>query len=216
MSEKSRYFDEYVDQPEKQMRALQHAVNNRQLEIDLYWKRTTYFWTISAATLAGYFVLATKTAPGVGAFATFAVACLGFIISLAWFFVNKGSKMWQENWENHVAAISNDHVGSLYKKVLLRPELKYRNVKHKYDWVTRPATISVSKVNQWVSLYVVCFWIVLIIKSSSLHIPTCVAYPRFFMGAFTAIFVAIMFCGSNTHLGPHEPVVIFMPSDISD
>lgn len=38
-------------------KALQFALDIRKFEIDLYWKRATYFWAFLAVTLAGYFTL---------------------------------------------------------------------------------------------------------------------------------------------------------------
>ena len=39
---------------EKRNKAFEHALDIRKFEIDLYWKRASYFWTFIAATLAGY------------------------------------------------------------------------------------------------------------------------------------------------------------------
>ena len=165
MSERDNYYAEYWDCPEKQREALRQALSNRQFEIDYYWKRTTYFWTLTAAALAGYFALAyPKSSTNAGQFSSFAVGCLGLLISTSWFFVNKGSKFWHENWENHVSALCPPETGSLFRKVLRRPN-------EGFLWflrVTRPAPISVSKINQWVSLYVTCFWLGLIGLASPL------------------------------------------------
>ena len=38
-------------------KALNLALAIRKFEIDLYWKRATYFWAFLAVTLAGYFTL---------------------------------------------------------------------------------------------------------------------------------------------------------------
>ncbi|MGC9946768.1 MAG: hypothetical protein ABSF64_10410 [Bryobacteraceae bacterium] len=38
----------------KRKEALEHAMDIRKFEIDLYWKRATYFWTFIGASLAGY------------------------------------------------------------------------------------------------------------------------------------------------------------------
>ena len=38
----------------KQEKALEHALDIRKFEIDLYWKRATYFWTFIGATFAGF------------------------------------------------------------------------------------------------------------------------------------------------------------------
>lgn len=34
--------------------ALDRALDSRKFEIELYWKRATYFWAFLAVTLAGY------------------------------------------------------------------------------------------------------------------------------------------------------------------
>jgi len=39
---------------DKREKALDHAMDIRKFEIDLYWKRATYFWTFIGASLAGY------------------------------------------------------------------------------------------------------------------------------------------------------------------
>ena len=43
------------------------------------------------------------------------LACLGFIFSVAWILVNKGSKHWQENWENHIDLLEDSVTGPLHK-----------------------------------------------------------------------------------------------------
>src|SRR5881628_4255607 len=97
MTEKDKYYAEYWDKPETQKAALHQALSNRQFEIDYYWKRTTYFWTLTAAALAGYFALASAKSPvHADQFYSFCIGCLGLLISISWFFVNKGSKFWHE------------------------------------------------------------------------------------------------------------------------
>lgn len=36
---------------------MDRVLDIRKFEIDLYWKRATYFWAFLAVTLAGYFTL---------------------------------------------------------------------------------------------------------------------------------------------------------------
>jgi len=74
--------------------ALIQAIDNRKFEIELYWKRAAYFWTFIAAAFAAFFLLQEKLNDSS---VTFIVACLGFIFSLTWYFVNRGSKFWQQN-----------------------------------------------------------------------------------------------------------------------
>lgn len=217
MSERDSYYAEYYDHPEKQKEALRQALSNRQFEIDYYWKRTAYFWTLTAAALTGYFALASPKNPvHAGQFASFAVGCLGLLISTSWFFVNKGSKFWHENWENHVAALSPPETGSLFRKVLRRPD---EGVTRFFN-VTRPAPISVSKINQWVSLYVIGFWIGLLAMAS----PLATKPASQFLGAHrfaltfgaTVLFIVAMRIWSCTSMGPHRPVVRYIPSDITN
>ncbi|HYJ44904.1 MAG: hypothetical protein ABWY66_02615 [Xanthobacteraceae bacterium] len=61
--------------------ALKQALENRKFEIELYWKRATYFWAFIAAAFAAYFVLQGNSQ---NASMTYVVACLGlfFIFSV--------------------------------------------------------------------------------------------------------------------------------------
>jgi hypothetical protein len=143
----------------KEDEALKYALDIRKFEIELYWKRATYFWTFIAAAMAGYFLIQ-KTEGDVNTYLSIVIGCLGFVFSFAWFWVNKGSKYWQENWENHVDLIEDFVVGPLYKIVTERPEED--NKKRIKDFVIGPAPYSVSKINQIVSLFVTLLWAVLI------------------------------------------------------
>lgn len=139
--------------------ALKYALEIRKFEIDLYWKRATYFWTFIAAAMAGYFLIQKSEGPS-NSFLSIVIGCLGFVFSFAWFWVNKGSKYWQENWENHVDLIEDSVVGPLYKIVTERP--KEDNKKRFKNFIIGPAPYSVSKINQIISLFVTILWAVLI------------------------------------------------------
>jgi len=86
------------------------------------------------------------------------------LLSFGWYCVNRGSKQWQENWENHVDLLEDNIVGPLYKVSLGR--LPPESIK---EWlvetITGPYPFSVSKINQMISLYVTMLWIFLLIKS---------------------------------------------------
>ena len=150
--------------------ALKYALEIRKFEIELYWKRATYFWTFIAAAMAGYFLIQ-KSDESANSYLSIVIGCLGFVFSFAWFWVNKGSKYWQENWENHVDLIEDFVVGPLYKIVTERPE--GNNKKSIKNFVIGPAPYSVSKINQIVSLFVTLLWAVLIFH----------ALPPFDLGA---------------------------------
>jgi hypothetical protein len=146
----------------KRKLALQHALDIRKFEIDLYWKRATYFWAFIAAAFVGYGAVETSTS-GSSIRTDLAVcfSCLGIVFSFAWVCVNKGSKQWQENWENHVDMLEDKVTGPLYKIVMKRPKPQgwKEYVRH---IATGPATFSASGVNQIISLFVTVVWVLLL------------------------------------------------------
>ena len=91
--------------------SLTHALNARRLEIELYWRRTAYFWTLIAASLAAFFLLI--SADRHQEELIFIVACIGTTISLAWYLANRGSKYWQKKLGNATST-------SLSKRVTIK------------------------------------------------------------------------------------------------
>lgn len=136
--------------------ALKQALDIRKFEIELYWKRATYFWTFLAATFAGYFLVHRMDSPP--QYLLFIVCNLGFMFSLCWFLVNKGSKFWQNNWERHVDRLEDLEMGPLYKTVISEENLSKWSPTKEYPF-------SVSKINQLLSLYITILWILLLIES---------------------------------------------------
>lgn len=161
----SEYQDAFS---ERKRGALKRAWKIRKFEIDLYWRRATYFWTFIGASFAGYGAVqasSTLTPAEKGDLSVW-LSCVGLVVSFAWFLGNKGSKQWQENWENHIDMLEDEVVGPLYKTVLRRtdPSGRWGYVK---EWITGPGPwqFSVSKVNQLVSLYVCLLWLFLLGRS---------------------------------------------------
>lgn len=145
--------------------ALDRAHEIRKFEIELYWKRTAYFWTLLAAIFAGYFVLlATEKGkiPGKELYLTL-VACIGFVFSIAWNLAVKGSKFWQENWEAHIDLLEDEITGPLYKTVL------YSNDNDKSQ-PTELKVYSVSKLNQWISYFLIPTWLTLMLGPLSVNL----------------------------------------------
>ena len=145
--------------------ALEHALDIRKFEIELYWKRTTYFWAIIAATFAGYGAASTNTARPLHIL----LAGLGLILSCGWYWVNRGSKHWQQNWEQHVDMLENDLTGPLYKTTFTEAQGDNNVLKRAF---TAPAPYSVSKINQIISLYVTGVWAVLFLHASIKDLAT--------------------------------------------
>lgn len=143
--------------------ALEHALDIRKFEIDLYWRRATYFWAFIGASLAGYIAIQasnsnSKADPSV------LLCCLGLVFSFSWLLANRGSKYWQENWENHVDMLEDSVTGPLYKVVLTRndPEGRKQWIDH---LLTGPSAFSVSKINQLLSLFITLIWLILLVNA---------------------------------------------------
>lgn len=147
----------------KEQEALAQALDIRKFEIDLYWRRATYFWTFIGATLAGYIAVEASEASNKQDLAII-LANLGFVFSFAWFCANRGSKFWQENWEKHVDVLEDSVTGPLYKVVLSRNK-ELTSLEKIVNFATGPKKISVSKINQLISLYVSVLWVFLFFYS---------------------------------------------------
>ena len=138
-------------------RALAYALDIRKFEIELYWKRGTYFWAFIVAAFAGY-GLTYKTSEQ-EPWLSLLFSALGFVFSFAWYLVNRGSKFWQSNWERHVDLLEDITLGPLYKVVAVTRDNSSGNP------LTSPAQFSVSKLNQILSVFVVVFWLLLFVRS---------------------------------------------------
>lgn len=171
------------DKKTKAEKALDLALDIRKFEIELYWKRATYFWTFIGAALAGYALVYAK-ADNKDAWLLLTFSCLGFLFSIAWYLVNRGSKFWQNNWERHVDLLEDRVLGPLYKTIA--HSISGNNP------LTAPAEYSVSKINQILSLFVSIFWALLIIKS--LLPISCSLAPDYFKVSVLALTVAAASC----------------------
>jgi hypothetical protein len=164
------------------VRALDRALDIRKFEIDLYWKRATYFWAFLAVTLAGYFTLrAANIADEIKGDALLIVSCLGVVFSVTWYFVNRASKFWQENWENHVNLLEGKVIGPLYETVLGDADIRF--------WkLSGPYPFSVSKLNQILSLSVLGLFVLLMVTTLLRYY--CCAWPPNVLAVVTVILTA--------------------------
>jgi hypothetical protein len=156
MIDKEEQYQRNFSNKKIRKEALKQALDIRKFEIELYWKRATYFWTFLAATFAGYFLVHRMESPP--QYLIFIVCNLGFMFSLCWFLVNKGSKFWQNNWERHVDRLEDLEMGPLYKTVISEENLSKWSATKEYPF-------SVSKINQLLSLYITVLWFLLLIDS---------------------------------------------------
>lgn len=154
----ARSKDELKESETRAGRALASALDIRKFEIDLYWKRATYFWAFIAAAFAGY-ALTYKTAVNQEPWLSIVFSSLGVVFSFAWHLVNRGSKFWQKNWERHVDMLEDMTLGPLYKVISVEEESIKGNP------LNSPGQFSVSKINQVLSAFVTTVWLILFAKS---------------------------------------------------
>jgi len=171
---------------EKRKLAHELALEIRKFEIELYWKRATYFWTLIAATFAGFFALASQSSVS-HPILPFLLSCIGLVLSTSWYLVNRGSKYWQENWERHVDSLEDEFAGPLYKTTISNEQFRWWKPWHGYPF-------SVSKVNQLTSLFVALVWLALAISSfPSVHLPPWfVAARPYALAVFTFSFLCVI------------------------
>lgn len=188
----------------KEREAFKHAIEARKFEIQMYWTRTAYFWTLSAAALTGFFVVSDKK-PKID---SFVISCIGIILSIGWALANKGSKYWHENWENHVQMLEDVVIGPLHKTHLYRGPEPFRL---RYDWVsqvlTGPSGFSVSKINSIFSWFFVFIWLFLaytVIPKASPYSDYKVLWRYVAIAAATTGFVFVLFRYSGSWVHDQE------------
>ena len=79
------------------------ALETRNFELELFWKRSAFFWAFIVSAFAGFAALK-KDSPGYA----FAAACFGLVCSFIWTLANRGSKYWYEVWENKIQKIEEE------------------------------------------------------------------------------------------------------------
>lgn len=145
-----RFSEKAKSNPKWQCDALKYALDIRKFEIDLYWRRTAYFWAFTAVCFGGYFAL--QKGDGKEFLMSFFLSCIGLVLSFAWYFVNRGSKYWQETWELNVNLLEDEIIGPLYKTNIPMKQTRFWNLLGPYPF-------SVSKINHIVSLFAIVIWV---------------------------------------------------------
>jgi hypothetical protein len=163
-SPESQYSESFKGSPEGESRAskaLALALDVRKFEIELYWKRATYFWVFTGAALAAYLAALTGKDLENRPQALLLTSCIGLVFSVAWYFVNRASKFWQSNWEVHVDLLEDKVNGPIYKTVLTS-SAPWWQPHGSYNF-------SVSKINQLLSLFIAVVFLLLVANTLHQH-----------------------------------------------
>ncbi|WP_318345685.1 RipA family octameric membrane protein [Flagellimonas baculiformis] len=143
------YFLKKKKKKSKLGKTLEIALETRKFEIELYWKRSTYYWAFIASSFAGYFVvLNLKDHKEL----TIVVSTIGLFFSIGWYLANRGSKFWQKNWEAHVDLLEDEEIGPLFGTILNPIPIKLGKLAGEYPF-------SVSKINQILSFGIILTWV---------------------------------------------------------
>jgi hypothetical protein len=123
----------------------------RNFEIELFWKRSLFFWGFIASAFVGFATLYDKNP-----FYSIVIAHFGLICSLCWTLLNRGSKFWQENWERKVADMKLNKYHELFTTI--------EPIESKF-FMLRAKKFSVSKLTIGLSDFVVLLWFGIILNA---------------------------------------------------
>jgi len=93
---------------EQREKILRYAADVRKFEIERFWQRSLFFWGFIGAAFVSYAQLFKKEDTQLA----LVVACFGFVCSVAWTLQNRGSKYWQEAWEQKVRVVEGQVLGT--------------------------------------------------------------------------------------------------------
>ncbi|KPD10376.1 hypothetical protein AN476_21310 [Phaeobacter sp. 11ANDIMAR09] len=137
----------------------------REFEIELYWKRTAYIWAMQAALIGIVLFLKSggdvrikldffnpsiviSTSPSSSTLISILLtSTLALTVAWLWYLLIEGAKFWQDNWERHVDILGEKLGQNLYQVYPIR----------KFDGLE---PYSVTKINGYVVVSFVIFWIV--------------------------------------------------------
>ena len=202
--------------------ALKQAYEIRKFEIDLYWKRATYFWTFIGAAFVSYAAFyntaTSTTSPNPNRdFILILIACIGFVFSVAWDCVNRGSKFWQENWENHVVLLEDKVFGPIYKTFTKRPQQPPSIRRFIEDLLVAPKPFSVSKINQLVSTFMALVWAQILFSTvGDICFSGCeIVWKKAIPVCLTLTTCTCFWIFGKSHQGNHTPEVHLRTANVS-
>lgn len=150
MSFRKAYLDALGQtDPDKltEVRRVAHEI--RRFEIELYWKRATYFWAFQLVAFAALSLIFKDG--GLKSPALLPVpAAIGVITAVAGILTARGSKFWQENWEAHVDMLEEETGERLTQVVMCRRSPQY----------------SVSRVNEFLLRVFALGWTAVLVLSA--------------------------------------------------
>jgi hypothetical protein len=166
----------------KKEKILEYATETRRFEIERFWQRSTFFWAFIGAAFIAYATLY-KTRD-----VSLVIGCFGLVSSVAWTLQNRGSKYWQEAWEQKVEAVEEEILGTkLFSN--------WEPILEKGFWGAR--LYSVSKLAIAISDFTVIVWVVLIAETFPFIQELPISFSTVTLAA-TAIYIVLLFTWGQT------------------
>ncbi|MFJ5438106.1 hypothetical protein ACIPT2_09570 [Pectobacterium brasiliense] len=139
-----------------------HQIRN--LEVDLYWKRTTYCWTLIAAllTICGLLLSAyfkpddLEKRDSTILIAIAAISALGVIITYICQLIAISGEYWKKNWEMHISMLEPLFSGKIYSTHLVSS--RYR--------------ASIAKLNFILFFIIYSSWASILLLMIEINLPT--------------------------------------------
>jgi hypothetical protein len=128
------------------------ALAMRQFEIDLYWKKSLFFWGFIGAAF-----VAVAAIEGKSRILSILVSGFGMVCSLGWMLVNRAGKYWQEQWESKIEAVEDSVTGPLFKDLMPAQDK---------GWWLSGRRYSVSKLAIAISDYVFLVWVAVFLRQA--------------------------------------------------
>lgn len=176
-----KVFGNTKDKVNPKLIKLAHKLANqcRDREIDRSWERGKYFWAFILGSYTAHFYILNVIGKenllldnfvNVSFFLKVLLlitSFLGVFFCFSWVLINKGSKFWQKNWEEHVNLLEDKVVGKLYKTYLETNNKSFStNIfnKNPYDFsvskITYFGSVLLTVVAGFLFLYetVMCFY----------------------------------------------------------
>lgn len=184
---------ERLTEKEMMIERYKTVMDIRKFEIEMYWKRATYFWAFIVLAFGSYGAILSGKWDADSAYskddALFFIACLGLVFSVAWYYVNRGSKFWQRNWEYQADLHEDAVVGEVYRRV-------YGKMDDNFFKLTSAYPFSVSNINHILSLFFVVLFVLLLLYVSNFDSTRSISWPK-----FLSLTAAILAIGSLTYFG---------------
>lgn len=165
-----------------------------QSQIELFWKRSLFFWGFNGAALVTYGALVDKADKDI----PIGIGCFGLICALTWTLANRSCKYWQYSWEQRLRSVQKETLGrEIYFEIV-------PNAAWKWWGAWRHSLI---KLTIALSDFSVLLWLVLILKAS----PTIQGRPwgciSITIAVATAIYAIAIFVGarSDSLAADHAP-----------